>query len=354
MVEAIQWTGKGVRLLDQTQLPVRVVYEKLTTIEAVYRAIQEMHVRGAPAIGITAAYGLYLGIKDTRPADTSQFLEILQQKALYLQTARPTAVNLKWALETIVHTIQQRTAKYSIEELIQQVLELAKAIHEDDRQRCNAIGQHGATLIPSNARVLTHCNTGALATGGIGTALGIIYIAHQQGKIQEVLVDETRPVLQGARLTTWELDQAGVPFRLITDNMAGWFMQQGKVDAIVVGADRITRDGYVANKIGTYSLAVLAHHHNIPFYVAAPLSTFDPQLSGGTSIPIEERSCQEVVRIFNQVAIAPEGTPCYNPAFDITPPELIRAIITEAGIIEPVNEAKIETFLQEQPIQTIS
>ncbi len=354
MVEAIQWTGNGVRLLNQTQLPAQVIYEELSTIDAVYQAIRQMHVRGAPAIGITAAYGLYLGIQDTDISDTHQFLQLLKQQAQYLKTARPTAVNLQWAVDHIVTTIEQNSRKKTVSQLKQEVLQLAKAIHDDDRRRCQAIGEHGAQLLPTNARILTHCNTGALATGGIGTALGIIYTAHQQGKVKEVFVDETRPVLQGARLTTWELRQAGVPFRLVTDNMAGWLMLQGKVDAIIVGADRITRDGFAANKIGTYSLAVLAHYHQIPFYIAAPLSTFDAQLRGANSIPIEERPCQEVTHIFSKVPIAPEGTPCYNPAFDVTPPQLIHAIITELGVIKPVQESTIEKFLQQQTIQVIS
>ncbi len=354
MVKAIEWTGDGIKLLNQTLLPHQIEYEHLTTIEEVFKAIREMHVRGAPAIGITAAYGLYLGIRDFSFSSSQELLTALKEKAKYLETARPTAVNLHWALQTIVQAIERAASHQKASELKEEVLQLALKIHDDDRQRCNAIGKHGATLLPKGSRVLTHCNTGALATGGIGTALGIIYTAFQQGKIQQVFVDETRPVLQGARLTAWELQQAGVPFKLITDNMAGWLMSRKQVDAVIVGADRITRDGFVANKIGTYALAVLAHYHGIPFYVAAPLSTFDPNLIGGESIPIEERDCEEVNKVLRTYAIAPEGTSCYNPAFDITPPQLIQSIITEEGIVAPVNQETIEAFILKHTIQHIS
>ncbi len=351
MISAVEWTGTHVRLINQTLLPARLEYEELSTIEAVFQAIREMHVRGAPAIGITAGYGLYLGIKDLPEDSKKQFLEAVDAKAHYLEDARPTAVNLHWAMETIRTTLKREADRLSISQLKQRALEVAKAIHEDDRQRCKKIGAYGAQLLPSHCTVLTHCNTGALATGGIGTALGIIYTAYQQGKVQEVFVDETRPVLQGARLTAWELQQEGIPYRLITDNMAGWVMAQKKIDAVIVGADRITLDGYVANKIGTYPLAVLAHYHHIPFYIAAPFSTLDPEITGAQSIPIEERDCAEIRKVLKQFPIAPENAPCYNPAFDITPPHLIRAIITEAGVIEPPFETNFKKLLQHQTIQ---
>ena len=350
MISAVEWTGTSVRLINQTVLPARLEYEEISTIEGIFDAIKNMHVRGAPAIGITAAYGLYLGIKDFSDNSKENFLKTLEAKARYLEGARPTAVNLHWALQTILDGVKQEANHLTIPQLKERVLAIAQAIHDDDRRRCQAIGEHGAALLPLQSRILTHCNTGALATGGIGTALGIIYVGFQQGKVQHVYVDETRPVLQGARLTAWELQQANIPYQLITDNMAGWVMQQGLVDAIIVGADRITRDGFVANKIGTYSLAVLARHHNIPFYVAAPFSTIDTQIRGGESIPIEERDCNEVRKILNQFPIAPENAPCYNPAFDVTPPHFIKAIITEAGVIEPPFEANIQKFYQKQTI----
>ncbi|NOX38778.1 MAG: S-methyl-5-thioribose-1-phosphate isomerase [Calditrichaeota bacterium] len=338
MTQALEWKGSYLRIIDQTRLPFQKVYVDLHTIQDVHHAIRSMQVRGAPVIGITAAYGLYLGVKDFPNDHISQFQDQVAAHAEYLKSARPTAVNLAWAVDSITNKLRQLQIT-DVEQGKRFLLEQAQALHDDDRRRCEGIAQNGVPLIPQRARILTHCNTGALATGGIGTALGIIYKAHQNGKEVVVYADETRPFLQGARLTVWELQQAGIPVTLICDNMAAWLMKQGHVDLVLVGADRITRHGYVANKIGTYNLAILAHHHKIPFYVAAPISTFDFQLEHGDDIPIEERDCEEIRNILGRCEVAPANTSCWNPAFDVTPPEFVTAIITEAGVIEtPVSE----------------
>ncbi len=305
------WT---LTLLDQTRLPRETVYIECHTVEDVARAIRSMQVRGAPAIGVAAAYGLALAARDGD----------LERGAELLRATRPTAVNLHWAIDRVL--AQGRTAA--------EVLGLANEMAEDDVTANKRIGVYGLDLVPQNANILTHCNAGALATVDYGTALGVVRAAHESGKGIHVYVDETRPFLQGARLTTWELQQAGVPITLITDNMAGHFMQRRKVDLVVVGADRIAANGDVANKIGTYSLAVLAHAHAIPFYVAAPISTIDLSLQSGDEIPIEERSSEEVTHI-QGVAIAPDGVEAAHPAFDVTPARYITAIITERGVLRP-------------------
>ncbi|RMI01709.1 MAG: S-methyl-5-thioribose-1-phosphate isomerase [Calditrichaeota bacterium] len=343
VVQAVTWEEDHLRMIDQTRLPLETVYLDLYTIEEVFEAIQKLRVRGAPAIGVAAAYGLYLGMRKAPVASPEEFFRQLQQYIDYLSTARPTAVNLFWALRRLQTRLEQLTDP-TVEQLKTHLLELAIELHEDDRKRCEGIGHHGQEVVPPGARILTHCNTGALATGGIGTALGVIYRAHELGKGVEVYADETRPVLQGARLTVWELVTAGVPVTLICDNMAASLMQQGKVDLIIVGADRIAADGSVANKIGTYNLAVLARHHNIPFYVAAPLSTFDLSLENGRDIPIEVRDGDEVRRVFQRCLITVPDVPCWNPAFDVTPPELISGIITENGVIFPPYRDNIPQF----------
>lgn len=343
VVQAVTWEEDHLRMIDQTRLPLETVYLDLYTIEEVFEAIQKLRVRGAPAIGVAAAYGLYLGMRKAPVASPEEFFRQLQQYIDYLSTARPTAVNLFWALRRLQTRLEQLTDP-TVEQLKAHLLELAIELHEDDRKRCEGIGHHGQEVVPPGARILTHCNTGALATGGIGTALGVIYRAHELGKAVEVYADETRPVLQGARLTVWELVTAGVPVTLICDNMAASLMQQGKVDLIIVGADRIAADGSVANKIGTYNLAVLARHHNIPFYVAAPLSTFDLSLENGRDIPIEVRDGDEVRRVFQRCLITVPDVPCWNPAFDVTPPELVSGIITENGVIFPPYRDNIPQF----------
>jgi methylthioribose-1-phosphate isomerase len=327
----------AVCLLDQTLLPQQVVYVRLREERQVAEAIRSLKVRGAPAIGITAAFGLVLALKRRLKLGGSgltleEALEQLEEAGALLSATRPTAVNLSWA----IRRMRERAALVAsrggaVDELAQRLLEEALAIAEEDRLACLRMGMYGAELIADGDRLLTHCNTGVLATAGWGTALAPMYLAHRSGKRIHVFVDETRPVLQGARLTAWELQQEGVPLTLITDNMAGHFMRHGGIKAVFVGADRIAANGDVANKIGTYSLAVLAHAHAIPFYVVAPCSTIDLSLPSGEDIPIEQRDPREVTSL-RGIAIAPEAVPVANPAFDVTPHEYISAIITERGV----------------------
>ncbi len=321
-MKSVRWTDEGVCLLDQRALPHRVEEVCCRDLDALCEAIRTLTVRGAPAIGIAAAYGLALAARDPQ-AD-------LESAAARIRATRPTAVNLFWAVERMLGV----AAATPPAERATRLLAEADAIASEDEAACRAMGRHGADLIPQGATVLTHCNAGGLATGGYGTALGVIFACHEQGKGVQVLVDETRPLLQGARLTTFELRQAGVPHTLITDNMAGAMMKQGRVSAVVVGADRICANGDVANKIGTYSVAVLAHYHNIPFYVAAPFSTIDLKLDCGDRIKIEERAADEVTG-FAGTPSAPHGTAVANPAFDVTPAELVTALITERGVLRP-------------------
>ncbi len=334
MIKAVEWIDNHLRLLDQTLIPTQTVFKEIQTIEETFEAIRKLRVRGAPAIGITAAYGLYLGMHTENPTTRDEFFHKLEKHIQYLAGARPTAVNLFWAMEAIKARLQEIPGN-DVAVLTEKLLELAKEVHEDDRQRCDAMADHGQEVVPEGARILTHCNTGALATGGIGTAFGVIYRAHQLGKNVSVYADETRPLLQGARLTVWELMTAKIPVTLICDNMAAALMQQGKVDMVIVGADRIAADGSVANKIGTYNVALLTKHHGIPFYVAAPLSTFDRNISSGEEIPIETRPEDEVRKVFDRCLITVPDVPCWNPAFDVTPPELVSGIITEKGILYP-------------------
>lgn len=342
MIKSIEWTGNILKIVDQTQIPARLVYRELTTAEEVYQAIRELAVRGAPAIGIAAAYGLYLGLRQNRYPNGAALLETARQLSDYLSGARPTAVNLRWALDEILTRLEAQINDPA--HMLTTVLQTAHRLRKDDEERCQKIGEFGAELIRDGMTVLTHCNTGALATAGIGTALGAIYTAHRQGKKIQVLVDETRPLLQGARLTMWELQQAGIPARLITDGMAPYAMQRGMVDLVIVGADRIALNGDVANKIGTYSLAVSSHRHGIPFYSAAPLSTFDFSISSGAEIPIEERTCAEVSRVLGKLPITVADADCWNPAFDVSPAELLSGIITEKGVLRPPFEQAIRTF----------
>ncbi|TVR16158.1 MAG: S-methyl-5-thioribose-1-phosphate isomerase [Balneolaceae bacterium] len=331
--QSISWENGYLRIIDQTFLPKREVYSDLTTVGQVWDAIKKLRVRGAPAIGIAGAYGFYLGIKDFSMQNFDMFYSESQRIADYLNSSRPTAVNLSWALNRILVTIYAYKDR-SVDELKEITLKTAITIHEEDRRLCKEIGLHGAELVPENARILTHCNTGGLATGEFGTAFSIILHAHKAGKVNKVWVDETRPLLQGSRLTTWELQKAKIPHTLNIDSAAAFLMQQGKVDLIVTGADRITKNGDTANKIGTYMLAVLAKAHEIPFYVAAPYSTIDMNLESGGLIEIEERDDTEVTA-FAGKQTAPKKVDVYNPAFDVTPNNLITAIITEKGIIKP-------------------
>ncbi len=329
-VPAIRWARDGLRLLDQTLLPDRMVPLLLRTPEEVWEAIRSLRVRGAPAIGIAAAYGLVLGLQEVREATSSRFFNTLSRLKEYLAGARPTAVNLAWALNRVAR-VAEGNSEMPPKRLWKRLLEEAHAIKREEIE-CNlAIGRHGATLFNRpNLNILTHCNTGGLATGGTGTALAVILTVASRYPVH-VWVDETRPLLQGARLNTWELRRYGVDATLICDNMAGMLMAQGRVDAVILGADRIARNGDFANKIGTYSLAVQCHHHKIPFYCAAPLSTFDWDTPNGKAIPIEERPAQEV-RGFRDTRWAPAGFPVYNPAFDVTPARLVSAFICEKGV----------------------
>ncbi len=335
-VKTITLRPEGVVMLDQTALPERVQYVTLHTAEEVYEAIRTMIVRGAPAIGVAGAYGLVLAARQLlqdRVVELASFKIALFQAADRLESSRPTAVNLQWALDRLRNLIRS-SAAHTPEQLAQEIELDAIAIFEEDLAMCKAIGRHGAALVPKSARILTHCNAGALATAGYGTALGVIRAAFEQDPTIHVYADETRPRLQGARLTTWEMVQEGIPVTLITDSMSAWTMKQGKIDLVVVGADRIAANGDTANKIGTYLLALAAKAHNIPFYVAAPSSTIDPAIASGDEIPIEERESEEVSHIHG-IAVCPSGVQFYNPAFDVTPAELITGIITEQGVFSP-------------------
>ncbi|MGQ9898164.1 MAG: S-methyl-5-thioribose-1-phosphate isomerase [Acidobacteriota bacterium] len=333
-MNTVEWTPAGVRLLDQRALPLEEKYQTYTTYEGVAEAIRTMVVRGAPAIGVAAALGLALGVQASVAAgeDLPAAFERICQT---LAATRPTAVNLFWSIERMRRRFERLWAEKTPEALIAEaMLAEAQAIYAEDIVTCHQIGRHGSELIPDGATVLTHCNAGALATAGYGTALGIIRAAVEQGKRVTVYADETRPFLQGARLTTWELMRDGIPVTLICDNMAGHFMKLGRITCVVVGADRIAANGDTANKIGTYMVAVLAWRHHIPFYVAAPVSTLDLRLETGNDIPIEDRAAQEVTHIAS-VPIAPSGVAVANPAFDVTPHDLITAIVTERGVASP-------------------
>lgn len=337
-IESIQWRDDHVRIIDQTYLPKRKVYSDIRDMGRMWEAIKKLRVRGAPAIGIAAGYAFYMGIRELPESSFQSFWVEVERVAEYLQGARPTAVNLKWVLNRIMTTMQAHKDK-PIAEIKEIALETAKTIHAEDKRTCKKIGENGVELVGKGHKILTHCNTGSLATGQYGTALSVIFHAHQAGKEIEVWVDETRPLMQGARLTAWELKQAEIPFQLIIDSAAGTLMQRGEVDMIITGADRVAANGDTANKIGTYPLAVLARENDIPFYVALPLSTIDMELETGNDIPIEERDGEEITR-FNDSQIAPKKTTAYNPAFDITPSRYITGFITEKGIVEPpVGEA---------------
>ena len=342
----IEWVGgiQGhVRLLDQTLLPTKVKYRSCARLEQVWEAIRALRVRGAPAIGIAAAMGLVLGVRRSRAHSFEAFRGELAQAAERLAASRPTAVNLSWALRRMLRVADEHR-RLPLAALKECLLREAVAVHQEDAAMCRAIGAHGAPLLPARGGVLTHCNAGALATGGAGTALAVITAAHAAGKALHVYADETRPLLQGARLTTWELMQAGVPVTLICDNMAAQVMREGRVRAVIVGADRIAANGDAANKIGTYGVAVLAKAHGLPFYVAAPTSTFDPSLATGAGIPIEQRGAAEVTEGFGR-RTAPYGVAVYCPAFDVTPAKYIAAIITERGLIIRPNRRKVLAHL---------
>lgn len=337
--ETIQYdeARRVVVLLDQTLLPLEERYIDIPTAPAMWEAIRSLRVRGAPAIGIAGAYGLYLGmltITEAMEPDAATFSEALAKEKEYLDSARPTAVNLRWALERC-HSVALRALQGGgVKAAMAALLSEARTIHAEDAEVCRLIGEHGQALLANGQTVLTHCNAGGLATARYGTALSVILAARQHGKAVAVFADETRPLLQGARLTTWELMKAGVPVTLICDNMAASVMAQGRVQAVIVGTDRVAANGDFANKIGTYGVALAAHAHKIPFYVAAPLSSIDMQIPSGDHIPIEERSPEEITLGLGR-QIAPTGVKVYNPAFDVTPAALVTAFITEKGILRP-------------------
>jgi methylthioribose-1-phosphate isomerase len=339
----LRWLG-GVdghlRLIDQTLLPVELREIDCHDVETVFEAIRSMRVRGAPAIGIAAAYGLVLGAQSAVHHPPAEFFRRLQAAARRLADSRPTAVNLFWALERVQRAAESARGASTPREILKHLLAEAQSIHDEDRAMCHAIGRHGAELLTDGQGVLTHCNAGGLATSGYGTALALLFAAHESGKRLHVYADETRPLLQGARLTAWELHERGIDVTLICDSVAAQVMREGRVQAVVTGADRIAANGDTANKIGTYGVALLAAAHDIPFYVAAPTSTFDLSLADGSQIPIEQRSACEVTHGFGRQT-APDGVKVYNPAFDVTPARLIRAIVCERGIIEPVTRERI-------------
>ncbi|HEU5320351.1 MAG TPA: S-methyl-5-thioribose-1-phosphate isomerase [Methylomirabilota bacterium] len=329
----VRWADGRLLLLDQTLLPGREVERPYERWEDVAEAIRTLVVRGAPAIGVTAAFGVALAARASRATTADALLADLDTAIKGLGATRPTAVNLFWALERMRRTAVAARGR-PVDDVRACLLAEARAVLDEDVATNRALGEHGATLVPAGARILTHCNTGALATAGYGTALGMIRSAHAQGKVALVWVDETRPLMQGSRLTAWECVRDGIPHRLIADVAAASVMARGDVDLVVTGADRIAANGDTANKIGTYGLAVLARHHGVPFYVAAPSSTIDPALPSGARIPIEERDAQEVRRVGGQ-ATAPDASPVFNPAFDVTPATLIAAIVTERGVFRP-------------------
>lgn len=330
-VKTIVFKGDDVVLIDQTKLPTEEVYETCTNYKEVGKAIKDMLIRGAPAIGVAAAMGIALGSRDIIADDFDSFRKEFIKICDHLGKTRPTAVNLFWAIDRMTRLLDDSSSK-SIAQIKKIMKDEAKRILQEDIDICKQIGSNGAAVIDDGDTILTHCNAGALATGGYGTALGVIRAAHSAKKKIQVFADETRPFLQGARLTAWELMKDHIPVTLITDNMAGYFMKKGMINKIVVGADRIASNGDTANKIGTYSLSVLAKEHNIPFYVAAPVSTFDFAIKHGDEIPIEERSSEEVTHVFGK-RVAPENVSVCNPAFDVTPNKYITGIITEKGII---------------------
>ncbi|HCG76919.1 TPA: S-methyl-5-thioribose-1-phosphate isomerase [bacterium] len=343
MIKTIDWGEGKIRIIDQTQLPAKLVYRDLSTLKQVGEAISSLKVRGAPAIGLAAALGVALQMNSSPAKNYLAFKKEVKKAIKYLSARRPTAINLFWGLERMQKVLDKNRG-LAIPELKKILLKEALLAVKEDDEICRKIGRHGASLVKSGCNILTHCNAGGLATGGFGTALGVIFTAFEKGKRFQVYVDETRPLLQGARLTTWELKRYKIETTLICDNMAGFLMKQKKINIVIVGADRIASNGDTANKIGTYSLAILARAHQIPFYVAAPFSTFDLKIKNGEKIPIEERKGSEVTQPF-AVRIAPAGIKVYNPAFDVTPASLITGIITEKGIIRPPLKKNIQQLL---------
>ena len=347
MLPTIDREGDVVVMIDQRKLPAQEVYVRCKTAPEVARAIKTMVIRGAPAIGVAAAWGIAIGMRRSTATGTQKFAAELQKICDLMASTRPTAGNLFWAIERMKHAFGSAVKAGQSVEQIKDVLDReAQMIHDEDVASCKAMGAFGAGVVPADARILTHCNAGALATAGYGTALGVIRGAVEQGKRVAVFADETRPFLQGARLTAWELVRDGIDTTVITDNMSGALMRQGKVDLVVVGADRIAANGDTANKVGTYTVAVLAREHRVPFYVAAPLSTIDLKTPDGEHIPIEERSAREVTHVAGS-KLAPDGAHVWNPAFDVTPHNLITGIITERGIFRPPYDESLKRAFDE-------
>jgi methylthioribose-1-phosphate isomerase len=343
-IRTIAWKNNKIKIIDQTKLPEKLQYIYISNLKNLWHAIKTMQVRGAPALGAAAGFGVYLGIKDVRAGGFTQFKKELEKIIAFIGSSRPTAQNLFWGLERMRKIViaNQDKPLSSIKRLLFQE---AQKIVEEDRASCRKIGVYGAKLVKKNDKILTICNAGILATIDYGTALGVIYRAKEEGKNVRVYACETRPMLQGARLTTWELKKKGVDVTLIGDSMAATLMQQGRINKVITGADRIAANGDAANKIGTYNLAVLSKYHKIPFYIAAPASTFDLRIKSGKDIPIEQRPREEATRLFFQKPIAPKGIKIFNPAFDVTPSHLITAIITDRGIVRPPYKRNIHKIL---------
>src|SRR5947199_10138138 len=345
MIQTLEWTDQGVRFIDQTKLPTEEVYVNCTTYQQVADVIRNMVVRGAPAIGVAAAMGIALGVKNSKAESTGDLKREFDEICALIGATRPTAVNLFWAIRRMQQKFESLRVR-PVAQIKQALIEEAQRMHAEDIAINKAMGSHGATLMPASGGVLTHCNAGALATAGYGTALGVIRAAIERGKKIHVYADETRPFLQGSRLTAWELVKDGIPTTVISDNMSGSIMRQGKIGAVIVGADRIAANGDVANKIGTYTVAVLAKEHGIPFYVAAPFSTIDLETPDGSRIPIEQRNAAEVTHIAGK-PIAPEGVGVENPAFDVTPAKYVTAIVTERGIARDPYKESLRTLAEQ-------
>ena len=350
MIHTLEWTDSGVRFLDQTKLPTEETYVTCKTHQQVADVIRNMVVRGAPAIGVAAAMGIALGVKNSKAETTGDLKKEFDEICRILGETRPTAVNLFWAIRRMQEKFELLRVR-PVPQIQQALIEEARRMHAEDIAANQAMGRHGATLMPASGGVLTHCNAGALATAGYGTALGVIRAAVEQGKQIHVYADETRPFLQGARLTAWELIKDGIPTTVISDNMAGTMMKQGKIGAIVVGADRIAANGDVANKVGTYSVAILAKEHGIPFYVAAPISTVDLATADGSGIPIEQRNTKEVSHIAGKQMV-PDGVSIENPAFDVTPAKYVTAIITERGVARAPYGESLRRLVEEVAVGT--
>ncbi len=344
IIKTLEWTDAGVRFIDQTKLPTEEVYVTCKTYEEVAGAIKTMIVRGAPAIGVAAGMGIALGVRDAKSDTADELAARFEQICKVIGSTRPTAVNLFWAIRRMQDKFAQLRDR-SIAEIKREMVDEARRMHVEDIAANEAMGKHGAVLLPSNGGVLTHCNAGALATAGYGTALGVIRAAVESGKKLHVFADETRPFLQGSRLTAWELMKDNIPTTVISDNMAGAIMRQGKINAVVVGADRIAANGDVANKIGTYTVAILAKEHRIPFYVAAPISTVDLGTADGSKIPIEQRAATEVTHLVGK-QLTPDGVGVENPAFDVTPHEYVTAIITERGVVRPPYSESLKALVE--------